>query len=114
MALSGPAMAVECDHTGEPGVIECGKKNNIFLSEEGSANPLRRHWISHCHRYGCVMVTAVDTVAWAGTTADQIAKRMPLITTTAIRHMTLLLLFEHGTKHAATRTVNLCNAYSLW
>ena len=34
MALSGPAMAVECDHTGEPGVIECGKKNNVFLSED--------------------------------------------------------------------------------
>jgi hypothetical protein len=22
------------DHTGEPGVIECGKKNNVFLSED--------------------------------------------------------------------------------
>ena len=34
MTLSDPAMAVECDHTGEPGVIECGKKNNVFLSED--------------------------------------------------------------------------------
>jgi hypothetical protein len=34
MALSGPAMAVECEHTNERGVIECGKKNNIFLSED--------------------------------------------------------------------------------
>ena len=34
MALSGPAMAVECEHTNERGVIECGKKNNVFLSED--------------------------------------------------------------------------------
>jgi hypothetical protein len=33
MALSVPAMAVECEHTNERGVIECGKKDNIFLSE---------------------------------------------------------------------------------
>jgi hypothetical protein len=34
MALSGPAMAVECEHTNERGVIECGKKDNVFLSED--------------------------------------------------------------------------------
>jgi hypothetical protein len=34
MALSGPAMAVECNHTNERGVIECGKKDNVFLSED--------------------------------------------------------------------------------
>jgi hypothetical protein len=41
-------------------------------------------------------VTPLDTVAWAGATAGQIAKRMPLINTVAIRRMTLLLLFERG------------------
>ena len=34
MSFSGPVMAVECEHTGERGVIECGKKNNVFLSED--------------------------------------------------------------------------------
>ena len=32
VAFSGPVMAVECEHTNERGVIECGKKNNVFLS----------------------------------------------------------------------------------
>ena len=34
VAFSGPVMAVECEHTNERGVIECGKKNNVFLSED--------------------------------------------------------------------------------
>ena len=34
MAFSGPAMAVECEHTNDPGVIECGKNDNVFLSED--------------------------------------------------------------------------------
>ena len=34
MAFSGPVMAVECEHTDERGVIECGKNDNVFLSEE--------------------------------------------------------------------------------
>ena len=33
-AFSGPAMAVECEHTDERGVIECGKNDNVFLSED--------------------------------------------------------------------------------
>jgi len=33
-AFSGPAMAVECEHTNDPGVIECGRNDNVFLSEE--------------------------------------------------------------------------------
>ena len=33
-AFSGPAMAVECEHTNERGVIECGKNDNVFLSED--------------------------------------------------------------------------------
>ena len=34
MAFTGPVMAVECEHTDEPGVIECGRNDNVFLSEE--------------------------------------------------------------------------------
>ena len=34
IAFSGPAMAVECDHTNERGVIECGKNDNVFLRED--------------------------------------------------------------------------------
>ncbi len=34
MAFAGPAMAVECEHTNERGVIECGKNDNVFLSED--------------------------------------------------------------------------------
>ena len=33
-AFSGPAMAVECEHTNDPGVIECGRNDNVFLSED--------------------------------------------------------------------------------
>jgi len=33
MAFAGPAMAVECDHV-DPGVLECGKHDNVFLSED--------------------------------------------------------------------------------
>jgi hypothetical protein len=32
-AFSAPAMAVECDHV-DPGVLECGKNDNVFLSED--------------------------------------------------------------------------------
>ncbi len=38
MAFSGPAMAVECDHTNERGVIECGKNDNVFLREDRFEN----------------------------------------------------------------------------
>ncbi len=34
MAFTGPVMAVECEHTDERGVIECGRNDNVFLSEE--------------------------------------------------------------------------------
>ena len=34
MAFSGPAMAVECEHTLHSGVIECGKNDNVFVREE--------------------------------------------------------------------------------
>ena len=34
MAFSGPAMAVECEHTNERGVIECGKNDNVFVRED--------------------------------------------------------------------------------
>ncbi len=33
MAFTGPVMAVECEHTDERGVIECGRNDNVFLSE---------------------------------------------------------------------------------
>ena len=33
IAFAGPAMAVECDHV-DPGVLECGKHDNVFLSED--------------------------------------------------------------------------------
>ena len=33
MAFVGPAMAVDCDHV-DPGVLECGKHDNVFLSED--------------------------------------------------------------------------------
>jgi hypothetical protein len=32
MAFAGPAMAVQCDHL-RRGVIECGKNDNLFFSE---------------------------------------------------------------------------------
>jgi hypothetical protein len=32
-AFSGPAMAVECDRV-DPGVLECGEHDNVFLSED--------------------------------------------------------------------------------
>jgi hypothetical protein len=34
MAFAGPAMAVVCEHTGDPGEIECGKHDNLFISED--------------------------------------------------------------------------------
>ena len=40
MAFSGPAMAVECDHTNERGVIECGKNDNVFLREDRFENDI--------------------------------------------------------------------------
>ena len=40
MAFSGPAMAVECEHTNDPGVIECGRNDNVFLSEERFENDI--------------------------------------------------------------------------
>ena len=33
MAFAGPAMAVECDHV-DPGVLECGKHDNLFVSAD--------------------------------------------------------------------------------
>ena len=32
MAFAGPAMAVECDHVAR-GVLECGKHDNVYLSQ---------------------------------------------------------------------------------
>ncbi len=40
MAFAGPAMAVECEHTNKRGVIECGKHDNVFLSEDRFDNRL--------------------------------------------------------------------------
>jgi hypothetical protein len=34
LAFAGPAMAVDCTHTNQAGVIECGKHDNRFLSED--------------------------------------------------------------------------------
>ena len=34
MAFAGPAMALDCTHTNQAGVIKCGQDNNRFVRED--------------------------------------------------------------------------------
>jgi hypothetical protein len=51
MAFAGPAMAVDCTHTNQAGVIECGKHDNRFLSED--------RFFDH-NDFGCLRCQADD------------------------------------------------------